>query len=121
MSDYLNMEYNYKFLSFVYFYLFDSKTILIRANINFLEFETSVKTYRMNPVTREKEPYLPTWSKALRFFATGSAVFFMVSNPRQQIRYILNIILAVNRSVVRRAGYHHLSSVLSIRHIRKWR
>ncbi|KAI4455033.1 ngep-related [Holotrichia oblita] len=41
------------------------------------EFETSVKTYRMNPVTREKEPYLPTWSKTLRFFATGSAVFFM--------------------------------------------
>ncbi|GJQ75375.1 hypothetical protein Trydic_g23551 [Trypoxylus dichotomus] len=42
------------------------------------EFETSVKTYRMNPVTREKEPYLPTWSKTLRFFATGSAVFFML-------------------------------------------
>lgn len=43
------------------------------------EFETSVKTFRTNPVTREKEPYLPTWSKALRFFATGSAVFFMAS------------------------------------------
>lgn len=33
----------------------------------------------MNPVTREKEPYLPTWSRTVRFFATGSAVFFMVS------------------------------------------
>ncbi|GLV36888.1 uncharacterized protein CBL_02277 [Carabus blaptoides fortunei] len=42
------------------------------------EFETSVKTFRTNPVTREKEPYLPTWSRALRFFATGSAVFFMI-------------------------------------------
>lgn len=42
------------------------------------EFETSVKTFRTNPVTREKEPYLPSWSRALRFFATGSAVFFMV-------------------------------------------
>ncbi|XP_068899674.1 anoctamin-4-like [Tenebrio molitor] len=42
------------------------------------EFETSVKTYRTNPVTREKEPYLPPWSKAGRFLATGSAVFFML-------------------------------------------
>ncbi|XP_023310794.1 anoctamin-4-like [Anoplophora glabripennis] len=42
------------------------------------EFETSVKTFRTNPVTREKEPYLPTWSKAFRLVATGSAVFFML-------------------------------------------
>lgn len=25
------------------------------------EFETSVKTFRINPVTREKEPYMPFW------------------------------------------------------------
>jgi anoctamin-4 len=43
------------------------------------EFETSVKTFRMNPVTMEREPYLSTWSKAWRFLATGSAVLFMVS------------------------------------------
>jgi anoctamin-4 len=43
------------------------------------EFETSVKTFRMNPVTMEKEPYLPTWSRAWRFLATSSAVLFMVS------------------------------------------
>lgn len=43
------------------------------------EFETSVKTFRINPVTREKEPYLPTWSRALRFFATGTTVLCMVS------------------------------------------
>jgi hypothetical protein len=43
------------------------------------EFETSVKTFRTNPVTMEKEPYLPTWSKAWRFLATSSAVMFMVS------------------------------------------
>ncbi|CAK9831527.1 Ano4 [Anthophora retusa] len=42
------------------------------------EFETTVKTFRINPVTREREPYLPAWSKALRFCATGSIVFFMI-------------------------------------------
>ncbi|XP_071573980.1 anoctamin-4 isoform X2 [Temnothorax nylanderi] len=41
------------------------------------EFETSVKTFRINPVTKEKEPYLPAWSKAARYLATGSIVFFM--------------------------------------------
>jgi anoctamin-4 len=56
------------------------------------EFETSVKTFRTNPVTMEKEPYLPTWSKAWRFLATSSAVMFMVS------LYIFNkLISAVNR------------------------
>lgn len=44
----------------------------------FSEFEASVKTFRTNPVTREKEPYLPPWSKAFKFLITGSAVFFMV-------------------------------------------
>ncbi|XP_066153785.1 anoctamin-4 isoform X1 [Euwallacea fornicatus] len=42
------------------------------------EFETSVKTFRTNPVTREKEPYLPTSQKVLRMVITGSAVFFML-------------------------------------------
>lgn len=42
------------------------------------EFETSVKTFRINPVTKEKEPYLPTWNRALRFLATGVTVLFMV-------------------------------------------
>lgn len=42
------------------------------------EFETTVKTFRINPVTREREPYLPVWSKALRSCATGSIVFFMI-------------------------------------------
>ncbi|XP_038111835.1 anoctamin-4 isoform X2 [Culex quinquefasciatus] len=43
------------------------------------EFETSVKTFRTNPVTREKEPYMPTWDRAIRFAATSSAVLFMIS------------------------------------------
>ncbi|XP_053674951.1 anoctamin-5 [Anopheles nili] len=43
------------------------------------EFETTVKTYRINPVTREKEPYMPTWTRAIRFMATSSAVLFMIS------------------------------------------
>lgn len=42
------------------------------------EFETSVKTFRTNPVTREKEPYMPAWSRAFRLMATGSAVLFMI-------------------------------------------
>lgn len=42
------------------------------------EFESSVKTFRINPVTKEKEPYLPAWSKAIRCLATGSMVFFMI-------------------------------------------
>lgn len=42
------------------------------------EFETSVKTFRINPVTREREPYMPTWTRAIKFAITGSAVFFMV-------------------------------------------
>ncbi|XP_011165233.1 anoctamin-4 isoform X2 [Solenopsis invicta] len=42
------------------------------------EFETSVKTFRINPVTKEKEPYLPVWSKFIRNLATGSIVFFMI-------------------------------------------
>ncbi|ETN61810.1 hypothetical protein AND_006515 [Anopheles darlingi] len=43
------------------------------------EFETTVKTFRINPVTREKEPYMPTWTRALRFIMTSSAVLFMIS------------------------------------------
>ncbi|XP_036326265.1 anoctamin-5 [Rhagoletis pomonella] len=43
------------------------------------EFETNATTFRMNPVTREKEPYMSTWSRAIRFVITGSAVLFMIS------------------------------------------
>lgn len=42
------------------------------------EFEASVNTFKMNPVTRRKEPYIPVWNRALRFTATGGLVFFMV-------------------------------------------
>ncbi|XP_044763195.1 anoctamin-4-like isoform X2 [Coccinella septempunctata] len=42
------------------------------------EFETSVKTFRTNPVTREKEPYLSAKSKSLRYFITGSAIALML-------------------------------------------
>lgn len=45
----------------------------------FSEFETSVKTFRTNPVTRDKEPYLPTSTRAIRLAITGSVVFFMVT------------------------------------------
>ncbi|XP_058460055.1 anoctamin-4 isoform X2 [Malaya genurostris] len=43
------------------------------------EYETSVKTFRTNPVTREKEPFMSTWDRAIRFAATSSAVLFMIS------------------------------------------
>ncbi|XP_054290583.1 anoctamin-4-like [Macrosteles quadrilineatus] len=42
------------------------------------EFEATVKTFRTNPVTRRKEPYIPAWNKMLRFAVTGSMVFFMI-------------------------------------------
>ncbi|XP_032575039.1 anoctamin-4 [Drosophila sechellia] len=43
------------------------------------EFETNATTFRMNPVTREKEPYMSTWNRSIRFVITGSAVLFMIS------------------------------------------
>lgn len=46
------------------------------------EFETSVKTFRTNPVTREREPYMPTLTKAVRYVGTGSAVLFMVNGQK---------------------------------------
>lgn len=42
------------------------------------EFETSVKTFRINPVTREKEAYMPYWHRFFRLMATGSVVLFMI-------------------------------------------
>lgn len=42
------------------------------------EFETSVKTFRINPVTRRKEPYMSPATKAVRYAITASSVFFMV-------------------------------------------
>ena len=43
------------------------------------EFEASIKTTRINPVTKKPEPYLPTWNKCYRVTATWSVVLFMVS------------------------------------------
>lgn len=42
------------------------------------EFESSVKTFRMNPVTRRKEPYMPSSNKNLRFAISAASVLFMV-------------------------------------------
>lgn len=56
----------------------DDSNIVI---VNFFrpEFETSVKTFRINPVTREKEAFMPYWHRVFRLMATGSIVLFMVS------------------------------------------
>lgn len=43
------------------------------------EFETSAKTFRTNPVTKEKEPYVPTFTRMFRYFVTASVVFLMVN------------------------------------------
>lgn len=48
------------------------------------EFETNATSFRMNPVTREKEPFMSTWTRAIRFVITGSAVLFMVSIGGQE-------------------------------------
>lgn len=42
------------------------------------EFETSAKNFRTNPVTKEKEPYIPTHTKVFRYFVTASVVTMMV-------------------------------------------
>ena len=51
------------------------------------EFEASIKTTRINPVTKKPEPYLPTWDKCYRVTATWSIVLFMVwtvgKNPKK--------------------------------------
>ncbi|XP_073997753.1 anoctamin-4-like isoform X3 [Rhodnius prolixus] len=42
------------------------------------EFEATVKTFRTNPVTRQKEPYMPAGQKAWRMVVTSSTVLFMI-------------------------------------------
>lgn len=42
------------------------------------EFETTAKNFRTNPVTKEREPYIPTWTKIYRYFVTASVVTLMV-------------------------------------------
>lgn len=44
------------------------------------EFEAAAKNFRINPVTKEREPYIPTWTKAFRYFVAASVVTIMVSN-----------------------------------------
>lgn len=43
------------------------------------EFEATAKTYRTNPVTKEKEPYVPTFTRMFRYAVTASVVIFMVN------------------------------------------
>lgn len=42
------------------------------------EFDTTATNFRTNPVTKEREPYIPTWTKAFRYFVTASVVTLMV-------------------------------------------
>jgi len=43
------------------------------------EFETTVKTFRVNPVTGKREPYLTFWDRSRRVVVSGSIVLFMVN------------------------------------------
>lgn len=89
------------------------------------EFETSVKTFRINPVTREREPYLPAWSKAIRSLATGSIVFFMVTINNScftATRYNIHDCSFVHldmRSSRRGSGNHHISHLAGGRVLRR--
>ncbi|XP_015586534.1 anoctamin-4 isoform X2 [Cephus cinctus] len=56
------------------------------------EFETSVKTFRINPVTREREPYLPGWSRALRFIATSSMICVVLGAVLGTIIYRISLV-----------------------------
>ncbi|KAL3882735.1 hypothetical protein ACJMK2_029046 [Sinanodonta woodiana] len=40
------------------------------------EFEAQVRRLRTNPVTKKEEPYVPLWSKTIRYFTTASIIFF---------------------------------------------
>lgn len=68
------------------------------------EFETNATSFRMNPVTREKEPYMSTWTRAIRFVITGSAVLFMVSEKPQSFSHppthLDNIRLSLSSSLI---------------------
>lgn len=43
------------------------------------EFEASAKNFRTNPVTKEKEAYVPTWTRVFRYCVTAGVVLFMVN------------------------------------------
>lgn len=43
------------------------------------EFETAEKHFRTNPVTKEREAYIPTISKVYRYCVTAGVVTMMVS------------------------------------------
>ncbi|KAF3423996.1 hypothetical protein E2986_00995 [Frieseomelitta varia] len=53
------------------------------------EFETTVKTFRINPVTREREPYLPVWSKY------GFVTLFVAAFPLAPLFALLNNIAEI--------------------------
>ncbi|KAJ8916020.1 hypothetical protein NQ315_010888 [Exocentrus adspersus] len=54
------------------------RSLIVMQILLRVKFDDTDKTFRTNPVTREKEPYLPAWSKVVRLASTGSVVFFMI-------------------------------------------
>lgn len=43
------------------------------------EFQYKQKRFRLNPVTQQKEPYIPMHEKLLRITGSGVVVLFFVS------------------------------------------
>lgn len=43
------------------------------------EYDTSATAFKINPVTRRKEPFVPTWKRALQLVISVVIVAFMVT------------------------------------------
>lgn len=54
------------------------------------EFEASAKNFRTNPVTKEKEAYVPTWTRVFRYCVTAGVVLFMVNMVQSKTCKCLN-------------------------------
>lgn len=51
------------------------------------EFETSVKTFRINPVTREKEAFMPYWWMNINFSLSSRDAFHCLIVPTRRHRF----------------------------------
>lgn len=59
-----------------------------------VEYEMTATNYRISPITKQREPYLPTWKKAGRFFLSGSGVIFLVNLHSIFIHLFISIVIS---------------------------
>ena len=50
-----------------------------------VEYEMTTTRYRISPITKQREPYLPIWQRAGRFALSGSGVIFLVNIARHNV------------------------------------